>query len=150
IFLALALISGFSITAQNNTGYWQQHVDYTMEVDMNVENFQYTGTQELVYTNNSPDTLKRVFYHLYFNAFQPGSEMDVRSRTIRDPDTRVGDRISQLSPDKQGYLRVSELTRNGKTLTFEEVGTVLEVDLDKPILPGDKATFKMKFEGQVP
>ncbi len=150
IFLALFIISSYYITAQNNTSYWQQHVDYTMDVDINVENFKYSGTQELVYTNNSPDTLKRVFYHLYFNAFQPGSEMDVRSRTVIDPDDRVGSRISELSPIEQGYLKVSELTRDDKVLKYEEVGTILEVDLAKPILPGEKTTFKMKFEGQVP
>lgn len=151
LFLTLALFTaGFSIIAQNNTSYWQQHVDYNMNVDMNVENFQYTGDQKLVYTNNSPDTLNKVFYHLYFNAFQPGSEMDVRSRTISDPDPRVGDRISKLSPSQQGYLKVNSLTRDGKPLKYEEVGTVLEVELDKPILPGEKATFNMKFAGQVP
>lgn len=149
--LAFALVSGIlSVKAQNNTSYWQQEADYKMNVDMNVENFQYTGDQELVYTNNSPDTLNRVFYHLYFNAFQPGSEMDVRSRTIPDPDERVGDRISKLTPSQQGYLKVNALTRNGQPVDYEEVGTVLEVDLDEPILPGEKATFNMKFAGQVP
>jgi len=73
LLLSIAILASFWASAQNNTSYWQQHVDYKMEVDMNVENFQYSGTQELVYTNNSPDTLDRVFYHLYFNAFQPGS-----------------------------------------------------------------------------
>lgn len=150
LFLGLILLACVGATAQNNTSYWQQHADYTMEVDMNVENFQYTGKQELVYTNNSPDTLKRVFYHLFFNAFQPGSEMDVRSRTIQDPDSRVGDRISNLSPEEQGYLRVNSLTQDGKPLNFEEVGTVLEVELENPILPGEKATFAMQFKGQVP
>ncbi len=149
-FIALALLTTVFSTAQNNTSYWQQHVDYKMEVDMNVKNFRYTGTQELVYTNNSPDTLRRVFYHLYFNAFKPGSEMDIRSRTIEDPDTRVGDRISKLTPDQQGFLRVSTLTQNGKTLKMQEVGTVLEVELNEAILPGEKATFKMEFQGQVP
>ena len=62
-----------AVHSPTKSTYWQQHVDYTMEVDMNVKNFRYTGTQELVYTNNSPDTLHRVFYHLYFNAFQPGT-----------------------------------------------------------------------------
>ena len=150
LLVCLALVATSLASAQNNSGYWQQHVDYKMEVDMNVENFQYTGSQELVYTNNSPDTLDRVFYHLYFNAFQPGSEMDVRSRTINDPDRRVGDRISKLSEEEQGYLRVSSLDQNGNDLSFEEVGTVLEVNLDEPILPGEKATFNMEFEGQVP
>ncbi len=150
LLLSLALVATSLASAQNNTSYWQQHVDYKMEVDMNVENFQYTGSQELVYTNNSPDTLDRVFYHLYFNAFQPGSEMDVRSLTIKDPDRRVGDRISKLTEEEQGYLRVSSLDQNGNELTYEEVGTVLEVELEEPILPGEKATFNMEFEGQVP
>ncbi|WP_081208185.1 M1 family metallopeptidase [Salegentibacter sediminis] len=150
IFLSLSLLASSFMLAQNNTAYWQQHVDYKMEVDMNVENFQYTGTQELEYTNNSPDTLDRVFYHLFFNAFQPGSEMDVRSRTIQDPDRRVGDRISKLTPDQQGFLKVSSLTQDGAKLNYEEVGTVLEVELQKPILPGEKSVFKMEFNGQVP
>ena len=55
-----------SVTAQNNTSYWQQKADYKMEIDMDVETYQYKGKQELVYTNNSPDALNRVFYHLYF------------------------------------------------------------------------------------
>lgn len=148
--IALAFLTCLGVTAQNNTSYWQQEANYKMNVDMNVKNFQYTGEQELEYTNNSPDTLKKVFYHLFYNAFQPGSEMDVRSRTIADADPRVTDRISKLTPAQQGYLRVNTLTRNGKPLQFEEVGTVLEVTLDEPILPGQKANFSMKFAGQVP
>ncbi|WP_106793686.1 M1 family metallopeptidase [Aquimarina sp. Aq78] len=140
----------FCAIAQNNTSYWQQHVDYTMNVNMNVENFQYEGTQELIYSNNSPDTLNQVFYHLYFNAFQPGSEMDIRSRNLPDPDPRVGNRISKLTPEEIGYLKISSLSQNGKSLTYETAGTVLEVSLDKPIAPGEKATFSMKFNGQVP
>jgi len=150
IFLALTILTSIWATAQNNTSYWQQKVDYKMDVDMDVKNYQYTGIQELVYTNNSPDTLNRVFYHLYFNAFQPGSEMDVRSLTIPDPDPRVGDRISKLSQEEQGFLKVNSLTQNGVKLNFKEVGTILEVELDKPILPGEKTTFKMDFKGQVP
>lgn len=150
LLFAIGLTATMGVNAQNNTSYWQQHADYKMNVDMNVKNFQYSGDQELVYTNNSPDTLNTVFYHLFFNAFQPGSEMDVRSRTISDPDRRVGDRISKLSPSEQGFLKVNSLTRDGQPLSFEEVGTVLEVDLDEPILPGDKVTFKMQFSGQVP
>ncbi|SOC79400.1 Peptidase family M1 [Salinimicrobium sediminis] len=148
--IALALLICLGATAQNNTAYWQQEANYKMNVDMNVENFQYTGEQELEYTNNSPDTLKRVFFHLFYNAFQPGSEMDVRSRTIADPDSRVGDRISKLTPAQQGFLKVNTLSKDGKTLQFEEVGTVLEVTLDEPVLPGQKVNFSMKFAGQVP
>jgi len=162
ILLSLLMITTGFMQAQNTTSYWQQHVDYKMEVDMNVDNFKYTGTQELVYTNNSPDTLNRVFYHLYFNAFQPDSEMNARLESVPDPDGRMTmnkgteenpervSRITGLSPEQIGYLRVNSLTQNGTELQYEEVGTVLEVELTEPILPGDKTTFSMEFEGQVP
>ncbi len=153
MYKKIALIFSFvacAVYAQNNTSYWQQRAEYTMNVDMDVENFQYDGTQELIYTNNSPDTLTRVYYHLYFNAFQPGSEMDVRSRNLPDPDPRVQDRISKLTPSEVGFIKVSSLLQNGKPVTYDLAGTVLEVELDKPIVPGEKVTFSMEFKGQVP
>jgi hypothetical protein len=121
-----------------------------MEVDVSVKDYTYTGTQELEYTNNSPDTLNQVFYHLFFNAFQPGSDMDVRSRTIQDPDGRVGDRISKLSDKEIGFLKVETLKQNNKELDYKVVGTVLQVNLAQPLLPGEKTKFNMKFNGQVP
>ena len=130
--------------------YWQQHVDYKMDIDMDVKTYQYKGKQTLVYTNNSPDVLNRVFYHLFFNAFQPGSEMDVRSRSIADPDQRVKDRISKLQPNEIGFIKVNALSQNGVALNYETVGTILEVTLAKPIQPGERVTFKMDFNGQVP
>ncbi|WPR76850.1 M1 family metallopeptidase [Algoriphagus sp. NG3] len=146
LFLFMVMSSG--VFAQ--TGRFQQAADYQMDVDMDVTTNQYKGTQVLVYTNNSPDTLDRVFYHLYFNAFQPGSMMDQRSRTITDPDRRVGTRISKLKPEEIGYLRVSSLTMNGTPVDYKEVGTILEVELPQPILPNSDATFEMSFDGQVP
>lgn len=141
---------GVKSTEKTNSTYWQQHVDYKMEIDMDVNSYQYKGKQTLVYTNNSPDVLNKVYYHLYFNAFQPGSEMDVRSRTILDPDGRVQDRISKLKPNEIGYIKINSLTQNGKAISYETVGTVLEVKLDKSIQPGESVTFKMNFDGQVP
>ena len=145
----LIFCTAFLVKAQN-TSYWQQKVDYTMDIDMDVEKFQYSGKQELVYTNNSPDDLTNVYYHLYLNAFQPGSQMDVRSRNIKDPDRRVTDRISKLSPDEIGYIKVNSLKQNGKNVSYKVVGTVLEVKLNRPIKSGESAIFKMDFEAQVP
>lgn len=132
------------------TDRWQQAIQYEIEIDMNVENHQFQGKQKAVYTNNSPDTLKTVFYHLYFNAFQPNSMMDVRSRTIQDPDRRVGGRIAELGPDEIGYQKINSLKQDGKKLNYKVVGTILEVELAKPILPNSKVTFDMEFEAQVP
>ncbi|MDN3668143.1 M1 family metallopeptidase [Echinicola jeungdonensis] len=129
---------------------WQQAVKYVMEVDMDVKKNQYEGHQTLHYTNNSPDTLSRVFYHLYYNAFQPNSMMDTRSRSIMDPDSRVKDRIAHLNANEIGYLKVNSLKMDGNKVDFEHVGTILEVRLENPILPKSTVVFEMDFEGQVP
>ena len=151
LFVIIVLSVFHVVNGQRNTnGYWQQHVDYTMEVEMDVDTFNYSGTQQIIYTNNSPDTLQNVFFHLYFNAFQPGSEMDVRSRTIADPDSRVMNRIQNLAPEDQGFLNVLNLTQDGEKLKTTLSGTILEVELKKPILSGEQTTFEMNFEGQVP
>lgn len=147
IIISLIFCSA-NVFAQNYR--WQQEADYTMEIDMDVKSNKFDGIQSLVLTNNSPDNLNRVFYHLYFNAFQPNSMMDVRSRTIVDPDKRVGDRISKLEPKEYGYQKIISLTQDGRPVKFKVVGTILEVDLDHIILPGEKSKFDMVFEGQVP
>ena len=144
------LFSVFYSFAQPEPGYWQQQANYEMHIDMDVKDHTYKGTQKLTYTNNSPDTLTKVYYHLYFNAFQPNSEMDVRSLTVNDPDKRVGDRISKLSEKEIGYIKVNTLSQNGTTLTYKVAGTVLEVQLVNPIAPGANAVFEMGFEAQVP
>ena len=63
LFVTILLISQFALSQKN---FWQQHVDYKMVIDVDVEKHTYIGTQRLVFTNNSPDKLDRVFYHLYF------------------------------------------------------------------------------------
>ncbi len=152
IFLFSSFLVG--INAQTNHSYWQQHADYKMVVDFDVEKYQYTGTQRLVYTNNSPDDLRRVYFHMYFNAFQPGSEMDIRLQNVKDPDGRMyvdgKSRIAGLAPDEIGYLRVSSLKQDGEDVSFSLEGTVLEVQLASPIPSGSKSTFSMEFNGQVP
>jgi hypothetical protein len=148
--LVVLSICAFEVNGQNNFEYWQQRVDYKMDVKMDVGSHTYTGTQSLIYTNNSPDDLDVVFYHLYYNAFQPGSEMDIRSITISDPDSRVDDRISMLKKEDYGFINVLSLTQGGDPINFNVAGTVLEVKLSVPIKSGNSTELKMVFEGQVP
>ncbi|WP_026769399.1 M1 family metallopeptidase [Asinibacterium sp. OR53] len=143
---------------------WQQRIKYNISVQMNVETNRFTGHEKIDYWNNSPDTLTRVFFHLYWNAFQPNSSMDVRSRELgktiltepkkdfdgRDWDQRVKDRISKLKPDEIGYQKVTAIKVNGVVQTTKEHETILEVNLNKPILPGSKTEMELSFEAQVP
>ena len=146
LILVFLFIPALNIQAQ----YWQQHVEYYMDFKMDVSDFSFSGEQELVYTNNSPDTIAKIYYHLFFNAFRPGSQMDVRSRTIRDPDRRVGSRIFELDEKDYGELNVLSLKQNGRALDINQRETILLAKLNKPLLPGEKTTLDMKFEGQVP
>jgi len=129
---------------------WQQRVEYNMKATLDITTHQVSGSQKLVYYNNSPDTLSKVYYHLYFNAFQPGSMMDERSRAIQDPDRRVMDRISKLTESEIGYQKIRTLKQDGKDTQYQTEGTVLIVTLPKPLLPKSKTTFEMTFDSQVP
>jgi hypothetical protein len=160
----IALLIAFSLNSfAQNPGYWQQNADYKIDVSMNVENYQYKGKQTVVYSNNSNDTLKKVYFHLYNNAFQPGSEMDARLQTIADPDGRMVtktkneegkeikvSRIAHLKPNEIGFLKVFNFKQDGKSTLLKEHGTILEITLATPILPKKKSTFSLDFEGQVP
>src|SRR5450432_2492356 len=157
IFYFLSLQS-FTLSGLSQQGYWQQHVKYAMDIDLNVGNNRFTGKQQLDYTNHSPDTLRKVFYHLYWNAFQPNSMMDNRSRELGkilihdapDWDPRITDRIQQLTPEEIGYQKIISLKMNGVVQPFQMEETILEVNLSKPILPNTTVHFDMQFEAQVP
>ena len=152
IFFSILSLLSMAISAQSNT-YWQQHVDYTMDIDMDVETYQFDGKQKLVYTNNSPDDLNEVFYHLQFNAFQPGSEMDMRLHHIPDPDGRMANnigtkespvyesRISKLEANEIGYQKIISLKQNGQPVKHEVIGTILKVTLNNVIKAGEKSTL---------
>lgn len=129
-----------------------------MNVDVDVKTNRFTGIQKLEYTNNSPDKLDRVFIHLYWNAFQPGSEMDVRSQELGkilinggpDWDGRVKDRISKLGSEEIGYQKIKSIKLNGVEQPVKLHGTILEVNLTKPVLPKSRVNFVIDFEAQVP
>jgi hypothetical protein len=154
---------------------WQQHIDYKINAALDVQTNIVKGTENIVYTNNSPDTLRKVYFHLYWNAFQPNSSMDKRSielgknllnfrrgaisasnatnlgqEAVQDWDRRVKDRIQQLQPSEIGYQRVQQITIAGKAQKLIEHETILEVVLTQPILPKASVSMSLSFEAQVP
>ncbi len=162
-YFTLCLVIATLICNAQSKNYWQQKADYKMEVIVDANKYQYKGKQTLRYSNNSNDTLTKVFFHLFNNAFQPGSEMDIRLQNVVDPDGRMvtksktadgkeikESRIARLTPDEIGFLKVNNFKQDGKIAATKELGTILEVTLAKPILPGKKTTFTLDFEGQVP
>ncbi|MEI6265603.1 MAG: M1 family metallopeptidase [Sphingobacteriia bacterium] len=162
--LVFFLITTLSVLAQPER--WQQKIKYNINVKMDVVTNRFSGTEKIEYSNNSTDTLTRVFFHLYWNAFQPNSSMDMRSRElgkirISDPnprrqsdgldwDPRVKDRISKLTPNEIGFQNVQSVLINGVAQQLKVHETILEVVLAKPILPKTKVLMDVAFEAQVP
>jgi hypothetical protein len=147
-YFAIALLSLFSLNL--SAQYWQQKVDYTMNVELDAETADYSGSQKLIYTNNSPESLSKVFYHLYFNAFQPGSDMAIRLKNGGDRNGRFKVDLDSLNEFQSGYLKVSSLKQNGKPVQIKESGTILEVTLNEPILSGGSTVLELDFKGHVP
>jgi hypothetical protein len=161
-FFLVGILAGLNVYAQPDR--WQQRIAYRIDVNMNVSTNQFTGIEKIDYWNNSPDTLTRIFFHLYWNAFQPGSMMDVRSRelgkielgtdrkgnTVYDWDDRVKDRIANLKPDEIGYDSVNYIKVNGSNQKLIYHETILEVQLKTPLLPHSKTSMEVSFNSQVP
>tara|TARA_X000000950_G_scaffold99988_1_gene126409 strand:- start:3289 stop:5166 length:1878 start_codon:yes stop_codon:yes gene_type:complete len=151
IFYVIIINIFFYYQIFGQKAYWQQQISYDINVDFNHQNHQFDLTEKITYINNSPDNLTKVFFHLYYNAFQPGSMMDVRSRTIADPDSRVLDRIQKLNKDEIGYQKIiSVVDGNNKNLIFNEQGTILEVILNQPLIPGKKLKLTLSCKSQIP
>lgn len=149
MFRFFLFLSSFLISF-NSFSYWQQRVEYKVSINFDHKNHQFTGEQNLKYFNNSNDTIKKVYFHLYFNAFQPGSMMDVRSRSLPDPDRRVMDRISKLNKNEIGFHEIKVLKQDGKSLKFHYQGTVLEVELVNHLMPNKSTEFYLEYFSQVP
>ncbi len=175
LFLFVIAFISFANFATAQADRWQQHIDYKIKAALDVTNNIVKGTEEIVYTNNSTDTLRKVYFHMYWNAFSPNSSMDIRSRELgknllnfrrgaitasnatmlgqeatQDWDRRVKDRIQKLSPTEIGYQRVSQILINGKAQKLIDHETILEVQLTQAIAPKSSIKMSLQFEAQVP
>lgn len=164
IFAFIFAVVCFTYAANAQPGYWQQKIKYVMDVDLDVATNKMTGKQQITYTNNSPDTLRKIFVHLFWNAFQPGSMTDVAQQTadqialgsnakgerLTDVDRRFKKKIYEMTPEEQGWCHVTSFVVNGQKQKITEYETVLLVELSKPVLPKTTVQIQTSFESQVP
>ena len=174
-YLSLFVFFSFFNFVNAQADRWQQHIDYKINAALDVTTNLVKGTEELIYTNNSPDTLRKVYFHMYWNAFAPNSAMDIRSRelgknyltvrrgapissastllgvdNVQDWDKRVKDRILNLTAKEIGSQKISQLIINGKVQKLIEHETILEVQLTQAIAPKTSVKMSLQFEAQVP
>jgi hypothetical protein len=120
-------------------GYWQQDVHYKIQARIDETTDIITAEQELTYFNNSPDTLHYLFFHLYQNAFQPGSYLhDLQEHNDLHPT------YGKYENARLGTV-LDEVKSNRKDLKTELDNTIIKVYLDEPIAPNASAKIFMRF-----
>ena len=129
---------------------WQQEANYEIAVDFDAENHSFRGRQLIRYINHSPDTLNEIYFHLFYNAFQPGSSMDEWVNNIPDPQYEMDLKIKYLTSFETGWILVNQILENNRQYELNVSETVLKAIPAEPILPGDTTLLEMSFAARIP
>jgi hypothetical protein len=146
LFLVISVCLIFSCKIQAQS-YWQQKVEYKIDVFLDVDSNVLSGKESVRYFNNSPDTLMEIYLHLYWNAFKPGSYMNLKSISVNREN---GKRISNLKADEQGNVVITNIQVDGSKVISDEHDTILKLKLNKPLLPNNSIKIDLDFKSQVP
>ena len=145
--LILLLLSAF-ITNSYAQEYWQQKVDYTISVELDDQNHYLNGKISINYTNNSPDTLDFIYFHLWPNAYKNEYTALCEQMLLQgNADLYYADTT------KRGFISKIDFRINDKSLIWiydAEHIDIAKVYLDKPLKPGESTTIKTPFRVKIP
>jgi len=120
--------------------YWQQDIQYKIKARLNEKTNIVSATEELTYYNNSPDVLTFVYFHLYQNAFQPGSYLDNLNKN-----NKVKPKYGHYEAFKECTV-VEKMSDESGDLKTELDNTIMKVYLSKPLKSGDSVKFNIAFK----
>lgn len=120
----------------------------SIDVVINDNTYTYFGTATTTFVNATGDTLRQLFYHAYFNAFQPGSAMDAYAE--QNGDVKITSWIAALQSHQMGRLTIDSGRVNNQSAHITPTGTIIRIDPEHPIAPGDTVRFHFSFSGQIP
>ena len=126
--------------------YWQQRVAYAINARLDEPTFTLRGDQRVTYINHSPDTLHTISFHLYLNAFRPGSRWS-------DADSAEGTRrFNDLKEPDYGFNHVSNVTIDGVAVRafwpLAPDSTLVRFTLPKALPPGDSLSVTMDWDAR--
>lgn len=129
--------------------YWQQKVDYDIDVQLHDDTQKITGSEQITYSNNSPDHLKYLWLQLDANRFHPDSAANRHRSAPSIGDKMTFKSLNSLLEAKKfpGGTTIQEVTDSStnKALKFTVVGTNMRVDLPTPLAPGSVFRFGVKW-----
>ena len=133
--------------------YWQQQADYKIDVTLDDENQSITGSANIRYSNNSPDSLKYIWLQMDQNRFNPKTSIDIAGETV-SPDmdgmsfSAMRSHIERRNFD--GGFKVSRLQDlNGSDLSYTVVGSNLRIDLPIELGPNQATDFAIDWSYNV-
>ena len=132
----------------SQTDYWQQHVEYTIDVSLNDKDNSVKGFLNLEYTNNSPDQLNFIWFHLWPNAYK-NENTAFAHQLFRD---KEGKKRWKNMKDR-GYIDSLEFMADGQKLKTEahpEHIDIIKVVLSKPLAKGEKIKISTPFYVKLP
>jgi len=140
-WIVLTVLWGSAASAE----YWQQRVAYKIDATLNDSTRTIAGTERVVYWNNSPDTLRFVYFHAYPNAHRAGSRMDKRQQSFYNFS------LADSKPEEWGEMKIEHIrAESGWNLPFQMDETIFRVDLPAPLAPGDSFIFDISFQTKIP
>jgi len=130
----------------DTAGYWQQDVRYTIRAALDEPSGVMMAAGRIVYRNNSPDTLRAFYVHLYLNAFRPGSRWAESER--REGVRRFG----ELPDPYHAFERLGRVSVDGASAAprypFAPDSTVAGFDLPRPLAPGDSLVVELEWQSR--
>jgi hypothetical protein len=140
-----------SATGEPGPAYWQQKVDYDIDVRLDEDAKRIEASEDITYTNNSPHELRYLWVQLDQNRFADGS-LARTSERLADTGRRPGSntaptvsfgalaRIENFENNDYGF-KITEVSADGEDLDYTVVDTMMRVDLPRPLDPGDSIDF---------
>jgi len=139
--------------------YWQQRADYSIKATLDTAAKRLTATEQVRYTNNSPDSLRFVWMQMDQNLFRPGSTgsllfaaesrfggagfpggFDIATLTQSAPPVRPAGTRSRKRPP----------TPVATPVKFRVDDTMMYVELAQPIAPGATTVFDIAYQFNIP
>ena len=145
LLIACLLSNGYFVQGQ---AYWQQEVNYTIEVSLNDRTHTLSGNISIEYINNSPDVLEKIYFHLWPNAYRN------RYTALAKQLYENGNDVLYTCPDSsRGYIDSLFFTTDGELLQWEydeKHIDICQVYLKTPIRTGEKVVLNTPFKVKIP
>ena len=148
VLIVLGLVCLSNLAIAQTKGTWQQEVNYSIQVTLDDQSHMLRGSEEFVYTNNSPATLNSLYIHLWPNAYKDKNTSLAKQLMMSGKDF-----LFRNDPEYQGFIDSLDFKADGTSvkLTYDAKHIdIAQLTLNKPLAPGEKVVITTPFRVKLP